>query len=164
MKQSIAQLYDRCSQDSLLSLLSVEDQAMGEMMWRDLDDRLRLKVCRQSELTHPGALEGWTTYQWLRQPGRRDALREGEAGKILHLREKSHHPWRVYTSFPQYRRPDLQIKGASKGWSTYQWLRQAGWTLLATDQGQSADILGLTQSPQTIDPTGQPLEPSSLNQ
>lgn len=54
------------------------------------------------------------------------------ANKILHLRESAGQPWKPYTAFGQYRVPDLQIKGASKGWTTYQKMRKAGWTLVAT--------------------------------
>ncbi len=57
----------------------------------------------------------------------------GGDAKILHLREQAHQPWKPYTSFPKYRVPDLQIPGASKGWTTFQKLRDAGWTLIATD-------------------------------
>ncbi|MER3434481.1 MAG: hypothetical protein C4288_13910 [Leptolyngbya sp. ERB_1_1] len=59
--------------------------------------------------------------------------RLGEGAKILHLREQPHQPWTPYTAFPQYRVPDLQIRGASKGWTTYQKMRNAGWTLIASD-------------------------------
>lgn len=58
----------------------------------------------------------------------------GSGNKILHLREHPLKPWMPYTAFPQYRVPDLQVPGASKGWTTYQNLRQAGWTLVATAQ------------------------------
>ncbi|HTL90557.1 MAG TPA: hypothetical protein VL134_14245 [Leptolyngbya sp.] len=57
----------------------------------------------------------------------------GESAKILHLREQPHQPWKPYTAFAQYQVPDLKIRGASKGWTTYQRLRAAGWTLIATD-------------------------------
>ncbi len=56
----------------------------------------------------------------------------GHTHKILHLRESAQQPWKPYTAFAQYRVPDLQIKGASKGWTTYQKMRKAGWTLIAT--------------------------------
>jgi len=59
----------------------------------------------------------------------------GGGTKTLHLREQLHQPWTPYTAFPQYRVPDLQIRGASKGWTTYQKLRDAGWTLIASDAG-----------------------------
>lgn len=52
--------------------------------------------------------------------------------KILHLREQPHQPWKPYTAFPQYKQPDLTVSGASKGWTTYQWLRAAKWELLAS--------------------------------
>lgn len=50
--------------------------------------------------------------------------------KILHLRNAAHEPWRPYTAFPQYSVPDYRIPGGSKGWATYQKLKQAGWELL----------------------------------
>jgi hypothetical protein len=50
----------------------------------------------------------------------------------LHLREQAHQNWTPYTAFPHYCVPDLQIRGASKGWTTFQKLRSAGWTLIAT--------------------------------
>jgi hypothetical protein len=56
----------------------------------------------------------------------------GGGNKILHLRENPGRPWTPYTAFPQYRVPDLQIKGASKGWTTYQRLHRAGWALIPT--------------------------------
>lgn len=56
----------------------------------------------------------------------------GGGNKILYLREHPSKPWAPYTSFPQYRVPDLQLKGASKGWTTYQKLREAGWALIPT--------------------------------
>lgn len=57
-----------------------------------------------------------------------------EGPKILHLREQASQTWRPYTAFPQYRVPDHAIPGGSKGWSTYQKLRQAGWALIPSDQ------------------------------
>ncbi|MCU0549017.1 MAG: hypothetical protein MUC48_06685 [Leptolyngbya sp. Prado105] len=57
--------------------------------------------------------------------------------KILHLREQPHKKWAPYTSFSQYRVPDLQIRGASRGWTTYQALRAAGWTLVPTADAYS---------------------------
>lgn len=52
--------------------------------------------------------------------------------KILHLRTAPHEAWRPYTAFPQYAVPDSRIPGGSKGWATYQKLRQAGWVLIAS--------------------------------
>lgn len=49
--------------------------------------------------------------------------------KVLHLQTEPHKPWLPYTAFPQYAVPDHQIPGGSKGWSTYQKLRNEGWTL-----------------------------------
>ncbi|HEY9673327.1 MAG TPA: hypothetical protein V6D11_17925 [Waterburya sp.] len=50
--------------------------------------------------------------------------------KILHLRSACHEPWRPYTAFPQYAVPDYRIPKGSKGWATYQKLRQEGWVLI----------------------------------
>ncbi|NDJ18495.1 hypothetical protein [Myxacorys almedinensis] len=60
----------------------------------------------------------------------------GDVNKILHLRDAPHQPWKPYTS-SVHRVPDLQIKGASKGWTTYQKLYKAGWTLVPTAQAYS---------------------------
>jgi hypothetical protein len=54
--------------------------------------------------------------------------------KILHLRMKPYEPWRPYTEFRQYAVPDLNEPGASKGWTTYQKLIQAGWQLIPSSQ------------------------------
>jgi hypothetical protein len=50
--------------------------------------------------------------------------------KILHLRTAPHEPWRPYTAFSQYAVPDYPIPKGSKGWATYQKLRQEGWVLI----------------------------------
>jgi hypothetical protein len=57
--------------------------------------------------------------------------------KTLHLREQGHQGWRPYTTFAQYCVPDLQIRGATKGWTTFQKLRSAGWTLVPTAEAHS---------------------------
>lgn len=54
--------------------------------------------------------------------------------KILHLRVSSHEPWRPYTAFPQYAVRDYAIPRGSKGWATFQTLRQAGWVLIPSEQ------------------------------
>lgn len=61
--------------------------------------------------------------------------------KILHLRTAPHEPWRPYTAFRQYAVPDYRIPGGSKGWATYQKLRQAGWVLVSS-QGEKATEYG----------------------
>ncbi len=61
----------------------------------------------------------------------------GEGRLILHLREESYRPWMPYTASP-HKVPDLQIPGASKGWTTYQSLKQLGWTLVPTNEAYSA--------------------------
>ncbi len=55
----------------------------------------------------------------------------GEDGeKILHLQATPNESWRPYTAFPQYKVPDYDIPGGSKGYATYQKLLKAGWTLV----------------------------------
>lgn len=69
----------------------------------------------------------------------------GEGAKILHLREQPHQPWTPYTS-SRHRVPDLRVPGASKGWTTYQKLRAAGWLLVATDQAYAKTIVPVNQA------------------
>lgn len=61
--------------------------------------------------------------------------------KILYLQVVPHEPWRPYTDFPQYAVPDYRIPGGSKGWATYQKLRQAGWSLVHSAQAQKFAIV-----------------------
>jgi hypothetical protein len=60
--------------------------------------------------------------------------------KILHLRTEPHQPWRPYTAFPQYSVPDYKIPGGSKGWATYQKLRNEGWSLEPSNQLQKSAL------------------------
>lgn len=53
--------------------------------------------------------------------------------KLLHLRLSPGEPWKPYTAFQQFKRPDYDVPGGSKGWATYQFLRDAGWKLLPSD-------------------------------
>jgi hypothetical protein len=55
---------------------------------------------------------------------------EGEAFNCLYLRVASHDQWQPYTAFPEYAVPDSPVPGGSKGWTTFQKLRQAGWRLV----------------------------------
>lgn len=64
----------------------------------------------------------------------------GNGQKILHLREAPMKPWQPYTAFPQYSLPDYPVPGGSKGWHTYQKLRQAGWELVATAAAQNERV------------------------
>lgn len=57
--------------------------------------------------------------------------------KILHLRENPLKPWQPYTAFPQYKVPDLDIPGASKGWTTYQKMMKAGWQLVSSAEAEA---------------------------
>ena len=56
---------------------------------------------------------------------------------ILHLREYAYQPWKPYTSYSQYSVPDYRVPGGSKGWATYQHLRNAGWNLIPTAQANT---------------------------
>jgi len=60
--------------------------------------------------------------------------------KVLHLRTEPNQPWRPYTAFPQYSAPDYEIAGGSKGWATYQKLRNAGWKLEISAQIQAPNV------------------------
>ncbi len=53
--------------------------------------------------------------------------------RILHLRLNSNDSFRPYTAFKHLAQPDLDIPKASKGWTTYQFLRKAGWELIPDD-------------------------------
>lgn len=60
----------------------------------------------------------------------------GSGEKILHLRTSTQEPWRPYTTFAQYAVPDHPVPRGSKGWATYQALRQKGWILLSSIPSQ----------------------------
>jgi hypothetical protein len=60
--------------------------------------------------------------------------------KILHLRTEPHKPWRPYTAFPQYAVQDYKIPGGSKGWATFQRLKEQGWTLETSKQPQYSPL------------------------
>lgn len=53
---------------------------------------------------------------------------------VLHLRENPNQSWQPYTAYSQYFVPDYKVPGGSKGWATYQSLRQKGWALIASNQ------------------------------
>lgn len=55
---------------------------------------------------------------------------------ILHLRAKVNEPWQSYTNRPEAVQ-DYDIPNGSKGWATYQKLRQSGWTLIPTAQART---------------------------
>jgi hypothetical protein len=63
--------------------------------------------------------------------------RDNNSKIMLHLREYPYQSWRPYTSYSQYSVPDYPVPGGSKGWATYQKLREAGWTLIASDRAYS---------------------------
>lgn len=64
-----------------------------------------------------------------------------DSEKVLHLRKQPSHPWQPYQAFSQYAVPDYQVPGGSRGWATYQKLRQAGWTLVTTATAQSQVLI-----------------------
>jgi hypothetical protein len=68
------------------------------------------------------------------------ALAGTNSEKVLHLRMEPNQPWRPYTAFPQFMVSDYQIPGGSKGWATYQKLRNAGWRLEPSTQIQTATV------------------------
>lgn len=63
----------------------------------------------------------------------------GDGTKILFLQPTPNSPFRPYTAFPNFRVPDYQIPGGSKGWSTYQKLFKAGWELVETAKVNTKD-------------------------
>ncbi len=60
--------------------------------------------------------------------------------KILHLRTSPNQGWRPYTCFPQFCVPDYREPGGSKGWATYQTLRNQGWNLIPTHQAHPSSF------------------------
>lgn len=64
--------------------------------------------------------------------------RDGQ--KILHLRTAPNQPWRPYTAFPEYAVADYVIPGGSKGWATYQKLRNLGWKLMPSTPLQQSSL------------------------
>lgn len=69
---------------------------------------------------------------WLQDSNNRQII-------VLHLREYAYQAWKPYNTYSQYAVPDYRVPGGSKGWATYQHLRQAGWNLIATAQANTAD-------------------------
>jgi hypothetical protein len=53
----------------------------------------------------------------------------------LHLREYPHQSWKIYTASP-YAVPDYNVPRGSKGWATFQKLRQIGWTLISSERAK----------------------------
>ena len=60
----------------------------------------------------------------------------------LHLREYPHQSWKIYTASP-HSVPDYKIPGGSKGWATFQKLRQIGWTLISKEEAKTSPSLAL---------------------
>ena len=70
----------------------------------------------------------------------------GGGEKILHLRVQRHEPWKPYTAFPQYSVPDYRVPKGSKGWASYQRLRDQNWVLVPSpDTVSNAQTFGLVQ-------------------
>ena len=65
--------------------------------------------------------------------------------RILHLKANGS-GWRPYTCFSQYSVADYEIKGGSKGWATYQALREAGWELVETAVAETARETALAEA------------------
>lgn len=65
--------------------------------------------------------------------------------KILHLRLDPNQGWKPYTSFPRYTVPDYLIHNGSKGYATYQVLRNRGWHLIPSSQARSLSSLSSTK-------------------
>jgi len=63
---------------------------------------------------------------------------------VLHLREHSNEPWKIYTD-SAHAVPDHRVPGASKGFATFQKLRQHGWTLIASKQTKPSNYLETSQ-------------------
>lgn len=57
-----------------------------------------------------------------------------DGDKILHLRTHPNQPWQPYTACPQFAVPDYKIPKGTKGWATYQKLRQEKWALIPSDR------------------------------
>jgi hypothetical protein len=67
---------------------------------------------------------------WLQDSNNRQII-------VLHLRKYAYQAWKPYNTYSQYAVPDYRVPGGSKGWATYQHLRQAGWNLIATAQANN---------------------------
>lgn len=63
-----------------------------------------------------------------------------ESNIMLHLRENSDQSWIVYTRSP-YAVEDYKIPGGSKGWATFQKLRQIGWQIISAKEARSLTSL-----------------------
>lgn len=61
---------------------------------------------------------------------------------VLHLREYPYQSWKVYTASP-HAVPDYKVPGGSKGWATFQKLRQTGWTLISSERAELSNSLAI---------------------
>lgn len=57
-----------------------------------------------------------------------------DGDKILHLKTKPNQPWKPYTAYPEFAAPDYKMIEGSKGWATFQKLKQEQWTLIPTNR------------------------------
>lgn len=64
---------------------------------------------------------------------------ENASNKVLHLRSDSGR-WLPYTAYPGLCKPDLMIRGASKGYPTMQHLMACGWQLVSSEDAAATVI------------------------
>jgi len=64
----------------------------------------------------------------------------GAGTKILHLRQSPTSPWQRYDRLLRFAVPDYKDPGGSKGWATYQALRNQGWELVPTAEARKARV------------------------
>lgn len=62
--------------------------------------------------------------------------RNSQGTKILHLRTDLRAGWRPYNCFSEYAVPDYPVPGGSKGYATYQKLRNQNWELIPSPQAE----------------------------
>lgn len=70
---------------------------------------------------------------WLPYQGKQSQI-------VLHLREYPYQSWKVYTASP-HAVPDHKVPGGSKGWATFQKLRQISWTLISSECAELSNSL-----------------------
>lgn len=68
--------------------------------------------------------------------------RGNQSNIVLHLREYPHQSWEIY-SVSLHVVPDHKVPGGSKGWATFQKLRQNGWTLISIERSKLPTSLAI---------------------
>lgn len=68
--------------------------------------------------------------------------RGNQSNIALHLREYPHQSWKIYIASP-HAVPDYKVPGGSKGWATFQKLRQNGWILISSDRAKLPTSLAI---------------------